>query len=243
MGTVVSKAANGIGGLLGNAFVAPFKTIFGRSCEDICSGTWDVTCFIEHICIGDLVKLLMVFGLCCIILMFFYLMFELGICQCIGKSLFKMCWASCKVYWTALEDITCFLWYKLKNVKRVNRRRQRQRRRLFQDIELGHSSSDESELLDVDRSSSVIRKRKLVKERRNDRTRSSLYPLRQGSKDGRGHQSRRHHRHRHRHRHHRARLKSTEGSVGGLKNSRQVQIRRLSKLQREAASFKRRRLE
>ena len=33
MGTVISKAANGIGGALGNAFVAPIKTIFGDSCE------------------------------------------------------------------------------------------------------------------------------------------------------------------------------------------------------------------
>lgn len=33
MGTVISKAANGVGGVLGNAFAAPFKTIFGGSCE------------------------------------------------------------------------------------------------------------------------------------------------------------------------------------------------------------------
>jgi hypothetical protein len=33
MGNVVGKAANGIGGLLGHAFVDPIKTIFGASCE------------------------------------------------------------------------------------------------------------------------------------------------------------------------------------------------------------------
>lgn len=32
MGGVISKAANDIGGVLGNAFVAPVKTIFGASC-------------------------------------------------------------------------------------------------------------------------------------------------------------------------------------------------------------------
>lgn len=64
MGSAISKAANAIGALLGNAFIAPFKTIFGGSCEGICSGTWDITCFIEHLCISNLIKLLMVSGLC-----------------------------------------------------------------------------------------------------------------------------------------------------------------------------------
>ncbi|XP_064935081.1 uncharacterized protein LOC103994485 isoform X2 [Musa acuminata AAA Group] len=60
MGSVISKAANGVGTALGNAFVAPVKTIFGASCEGICSGTWDITCFIEHLCISNLLRLLMV---------------------------------------------------------------------------------------------------------------------------------------------------------------------------------------
>lgn len=64
MGTVVSKAADGIGGVLGDVFAAPFKSILGGSCEDICSGPWDVTCFIEHLCVSNLVKLLMILGLC-----------------------------------------------------------------------------------------------------------------------------------------------------------------------------------
>ncbi|XP_062154246.1 uncharacterized protein LOC133862446 isoform X2 [Alnus glutinosa] len=64
MGNVVGKAANGIGGLLGHAFVAPIKTIFGASCEGVCSGPWDVVCFIEHLCVSNLVKLLMVLVLC-----------------------------------------------------------------------------------------------------------------------------------------------------------------------------------
>ena len=33
MGTVISKAANGIGGALGSVFIAPFKNIFGDSCQ------------------------------------------------------------------------------------------------------------------------------------------------------------------------------------------------------------------
>ncbi|KAF2309193.1 hypothetical protein GH714_001136 [Hevea brasiliensis] len=33
MGTIVSKAANGLGGVLANVFTAPFKTILGASCD------------------------------------------------------------------------------------------------------------------------------------------------------------------------------------------------------------------
>ncbi|KAK9232788.1 hypothetical protein WN943_023036 [Citrus x changshan-huyou] len=85
MGTVISKAANGIGSVLGTAFVAPFKSIFNGSCESLC----------------------------------------------------KMCWAACETYWYALEDITCFLWHKLLNTKRRNRRRR------IRDAEWGYSSSSD----------------------------------------------------------------------------------------------------
>ncbi|KAK9229932.1 hypothetical protein WN944_022898 [Citrus x changshan-huyou] len=102
MGTVISKAASGIGSVLGTAFVAPFKSIFNGS-----------------------------------FLLFCYLLFKLGICQCIVRSLCKMCWAACETYWYALEDITCFLWHKLLNTKRRNRRRR------IRDAEWGYSSSSD----------------------------------------------------------------------------------------------------
>ncbi|XP_022883680.1 uncharacterized protein LOC111400500 [Olea europaea var. sylvestris] len=132
MGSALSNTANGVGTLVGNALAAPFKSLFGSSCEGVCSGTWDVECFIEHLCFSNLFQLLMVSRTN-----------EVGICQCIGRSLIKICWGSCQAYWFALEDMTCFLWYKLKNVERVNRRR----RRRFQGVEVGYtiSSCDEEE--------------------------------------------------------------------------------------------------
>ena len=81
-----------------------------------------------------------------LVLLFLYILFKIGICQCIGKSLCKMCWASCETYCFALEDITCFLWHKLLNTKRINRRRRRRHRRRFRDIEQGYSSGDESDI-------------------------------------------------------------------------------------------------
>lgn len=212
MGSAISKAANAIGALLGNAFIAPFKTIFGGSCEGICSGTWDITCFIEHLCISNLIKLLMVSGLCYITLMFMYLLFKVGIFQCIGRSLCKMGWAACETYWYALEDISCFLWHKLKNTKRVNHRKR------FQDVEVGYSSSEES-----DSSLDNYRKRKSYGERRYDKGYS------------------------HRHRHVRLKTREVSVHVKGGsrrgRKSRRVQRRKGSNCRRDTSLFKRQRLQ
>lgn len=87
MGTVISKGVNGFGAVLGNAFIAPFRAIFGDSCEfvrsfvsssilqvlpftefwifhrEVCQGTWDIICFLEHLCVSNIIRLLMVLGL------------------------------------------------------------------------------------------------------------------------------------------------------------------------------------
>lgn len=233
MGSVVSQAANGIGGVVGNAFAVPIKTLFGVSCEDVCSGPWDLICFIEHLCVSDLLKLLMIFALSYMTLMFFYLLFKTGVCQCIGRSLCKMCWAACETYWFALEDIACFLWHKLKNTKRVNRRRR------FRDIEAGYTSSSETDFSEDYHH--LGRKRKSAMERRKIRSRSwrSLHP---SSRFGC-----RINNHRQHHQHH-VRLKTREISVhvkGGsrrLRNSRQFQLARLRNPRRNMGMFKRKRL-
>ncbi|KAJ6367360.1 hypothetical protein OIU77_003674 [Salix suchowensis] len=170
----------------------------------------------------------MIFALSYLTLMFFYLLFKVGICQCIGRSLCKICWAGCEAYWFAFEDITCFLWHKLKNTKRVNRRRR------FRDIEAGYTSSSESD--SSEDYHHLGRKNKSGMERRRTRSRSwrSLHP---SSRFG----SRNNH-----HRHH-VRLKTREISVhvkGGSRrprNSRQLQLR-LRNPRRNMGMFKRKRL-
>ncbi|KAF6141744.1 hypothetical protein GIB67_027922 [Kingdonia uniflora] len=232
MGAVIGKAANGVGVILGNTFIAPIKTVFGGSCEGVCAGTWDITCFIEHLCVSNLVKLLMVFGLSYITLMFFYLLFQLGVIQCIGRSLCKMGWAACETYFIALEDITCFLWHKLRNTKRVYRRRR------FQDVEEGFSSSDEdSNSSENYERLSVTRRHRSVRERRKDRMRRSLYPMTKGSRVQHRHGS---------HHGHDVRWKTSEVSVhlkggsGRMRNSRQLQVRKGGNFRRDAGLFKRR---
>lgn len=89
-------------------------------------------------------------------LLFICLLFKLGICQCIGRSLCKMCCVTCQSCWFVFEN----LWYKQINTKRVYRGRRR-----FRDVELGYNSTDHESY----HHRQVGRKRKSLKERRNGR--------------------------------------------------------------------------
>lgn len=59
------------------------------------------------------------------VLMFITLLFKLGICQCVVKSICKMSCAACAAYWYAIGEMVSCLWHSLTNVKRVRRRRKR----------------------------------------------------------------------------------------------------------------------
>ncbi|KAL9236503.1 hypothetical protein vseg_011165 [Gypsophila vaccaria] len=147
MGASTSKVISDIGSVIGNVVAAPFKSIVGRSCENVCGGMWDVVCFIEHICVFDLIRFLLACCLGYICLVFLYLVYKLGICQCLARSLCKMCWAACETYWFTLEYVCCYCWRKVRYTRRVYRGRQRIRRRMRRDIESGYispfSSGDE----------------------------------------------------------------------------------------------------
>ncbi|KAL6269736.1 hypothetical protein ACE6H2_026647 [Prunus campanulata] len=230
MGDVISKAADGVGGLLEKAFLAPFKNMFGGSCKNVCSRPWDFVCFIEHLCVSNLLKLLMILVLCYITLLFFYLLFKLGLFQCIGKSLCKMCWAACETYWYALEDITCFLWYKLKNTKRVNCRHYCHHRHQVRDIEQGYSSSEEIDFWDNYHNLNVSRKRKSLNRRRKDKLQRSLYL------------SSRHGTHSHHHVKSRGRSVRVVGRSRRLRSSRHLQSRKVRNVRTQARTSKRRKL-
>ncbi|KAL2921923.1 Protein HAPLESS 2 [Bienertia sinuspersici] len=179
MGNSTSKVVNDVGSFIGTALAAPFKSLLGRSCQDVCVGIWDVVCFIEHICIADLVKFLLVCCLSYICLVFLYMLYKLGLCQCIAKTSCKMCWATCESSCLALDYICCFCWHKIRYTKRVYRGRQRHRRHqhLSGDVEMGYarpiyaSSADNSSVTYCkDVGSSVVgRKRKCRRKRRRRR--------------------------------------------------------------------------
>ncbi|KQK16432.1 hypothetical protein BRADI_1g28720v3 [Brachypodium distachyon] len=183
MGSVIGTAANGVGTFLGNAFAAPFRSLFGVSCEAVCSGTWDVACFLEHLCMSSLARLFMVLVLSYIMLLLAYLMCKVGIIQCVVKKGCKMSAAACSGCCHVLGASSCFLWRKLRDTKRVHRGR---RRRRPPDIEeagrrAGSSSEEEDSDDDADDGGRSVRRRSRaregsssVRERRKDRLRRAL---------------------------------------------------------------------
>ncbi|KAG2633338.1 hypothetical protein PVAP13_2NG266400, partial [Panicum virgatum] len=201
MGSVVSSAANGVGTLVWNVMSAPFKLLFGASCEGVCSGTWDLPCFIEHVCISSLLRLFVVIIVTYIVLLFGYALCKLGIVKCVAKNAFKVVWKPCSACCRALG----LLCHKVRDTKRVYRGRRGRRER---DVELGepsstsrdgtrHSSSSSSSDDDGERrrgaaagsrsrgrslSSSSSSSSLSVRERRKDRIRQSLRLKRVSSK-------------------------------------------------------------
>jgi len=79
------------------------------------------------------------FSLLFAVLLFFYLLHKIGIFQCIGRSLCKMLWACFTSCFYSCEYGCMFLWFKLKNLKQVNREQVR-------DVEGYLSSSSEDDL-------------------------------------------------------------------------------------------------
>ncbi|RLN34612.1 uncharacterized protein C2845_PM03G26900 [Panicum miliaceum] len=130
MGFVVSSAANSVGTLVGNVVSAPFKLLFGTSCDNVCV-PWDLPCFIENVCISSLLRLVVVIIVTATV----------RVCpvqarhrQGVAKNAFKMVWKPCSAGCHALG----LLWQKVRDTKRVHRGWRSRRER---DVELGEPSS------------------------------------------------------------------------------------------------------
>ncbi|KAL4186097.1 hypothetical protein AMTRI_Chr09g32070 [Amborella trichopoda] len=119
----MGNVLNGIGVGVGSAVLKPLDIALGTSCELTCQGTWDIICFIRHFCISSLVKMALVILLIYFLFQFLILLCRLGVFGFLARSLGKMARAFCGTYFFAIRDICGFLWYKLKNTKRINRRR------------------------------------------------------------------------------------------------------------------------
>ncbi|OEL15263.1 hypothetical protein BAE44_0023718 [Dichanthelium oligosanthes] len=181
MGSVVSSAADGLGTLVGNALSAPFRAIFGASCKDVCSGTWDLPCFIEHLCFSSLAKFFVAALLAYTVLLVSYLLCKLGIVKCVAKNACKMVWKPCSACCRTLGGACCLLWGKVRDTKRVYRGRRRHQRE--GDVELGEpstscddtgSSSDDGDGVAAGSRSRGKSSPWSVRERRKDRIQQSL---------------------------------------------------------------------
>ena len=137
-----------------------------------------------------------------------------------------MCCAACEAYWFALEDITCFLWHKLKNTKRIYRWPCHH----LQDIEQAYTSSVESSFSDNYHHLNFNR-------RCNVRRRRKGFAINLSN----GYSSHGHHQH--------VRLKNREAVVNDkdrrcrrLRSSPQLQLSKMRGVTKEARISKRRRL-
>ncbi|KAK6938375.1 hypothetical protein RJ641_031883 [Dillenia turbinata] len=150
MGNVVSSFASGFGRVIGDLFGSPVDFLSGKSCSSVCGPTWDFICYIENFCIANLLRLALVFALSYIVLLFFYLLYKVGMCQCIGRGICKMIWACFSGCFLACEYCCYFLLYKCLRLERS--RKQRRHRRNIQ--ELDDSTEEEKKENDEERSSS-----------------------------------------------------------------------------------------
>ncbi|KAH6812915.1 hypothetical protein C2S51_021933 [Perilla frutescens var. frutescens] len=122
MGNSVGSFFSGVAQLIGKALGHPLDFLSGKSCSSVCTTTWDFICYIENFCVAQLFKFIMVAFLVYFVLLFLYLLFNLGVCQCICCALCHIVWAFFSTYVSALHYCcTCCL-HKLRSVKRRRRR-------------------------------------------------------------------------------------------------------------------------
>ncbi|KAL3845511.1 hypothetical protein ACJIZ3_002914 [Penstemon smallii] len=138
MGNVIGSFFSGFSQVLGQLLGHPLDFLSGKSCNSACGPTWDFVCYIENFCISNLLKLVMVATLVYFVLLFFYLLYKLGICQCICHTWFRIIWACFATCFSALDFCCTYVCFKLRSVKRKHRGRRR-------DIELAVISSSTSE--------------------------------------------------------------------------------------------------
>ncbi|XP_019051578.1 PREDICTED: uncharacterized protein LOC104587554 isoform X1 [Nelumbo nucifera] len=120
MGNIIRSFVSAFSNAVSDMFRAPVDFLTGKSCSTVCGSTWDLICYIENFCIANLLKMLMVLVLFYIVLLFLYLLYKMGICSCVGRSLCKMTWAFCVTCFSAWEYGCTFLWVKLRRIKRMN---------------------------------------------------------------------------------------------------------------------------
>ncbi|KAI9078265.1 hypothetical protein K1719_039767 [Acacia pycnantha] len=136
MGNVIDSVASGIGDVVGKIFGSPIDFLSGKSCSTNCGPTWDLMCYIEHFCVGNLLKLALVFVLIYVAMLFIYLLYKLAKCACIGVTICRSIWTCLSCWFHLWESICTFFCVKLCNLKR-----RRSRERL--DNTSGHDSGDE----------------------------------------------------------------------------------------------------
>uniref|UniRef100_A0A7N0TNU4 Uncharacterized protein n=1 Tax=Kalanchoe fedtschenkoi TaxID=63787 RepID=A0A7N0TNU4_KALFE len=186
MGNIIASFFSGLGNAISTLFNTPLDFLSGKSCNSACGATWDFICYLENFCVTHLLKMAMVIVLCYMVLLFLYLLYKMGICGCVARSLCRFYWACIRSCFSACDYCCRFIWVKTLKSNRRRKRRKRRRRRRVRDIENNISSSeyeeDESSVAnttsstDTELESRSVQRRRRGGSRRADRLRNSLRP-------------------------------------------------------------------
>ncbi|XP_059630312.1 protein HAPLESS 2 [Cornus florida] len=171
MGNIIASFFSGLAHVIGNLFGSPLDFLAGKSCSSVCGSTWDFICYIDNFCIANLLKLAAVSALFYFVLLFFYLLYKLGICQCVGRTLCKSTWAFFAIYFSVCDYCCTFLCYKLRMLKQIHRKHRRRAR------EFDTGTSEQGSFSSHHRLSRHVKdRRRSLRDYRGDHLRRSLRP-------------------------------------------------------------------
>lgn len=215
--------------------------IFSPESPAVCVSTWDFICYIENFCVANLLKMAMVLGLSYIVLLFFYLLYKLGICWCIGHSLCKILWA-CLVSWFSIWEYCCtFFWVKLIKLKRRNQVHRRNIEHEFDTSEADayYDYDVESHSFDDSPRDRSLSSRSREIDYRGTHLRKSLRPRSHNVRLGISRDSM--HRHGHSHRRNTIKQHTHNGTIHGIKVAHSSKFVKKDRSNKRGAAYRSRR--
>ncbi|KAF7012663.1 hypothetical protein CFC21_026830 [Triticum aestivum] len=146
MGNVLESVVSGFTKVLAGLLSKPIDFLSGKACSTVCGPTWDIFCYVENFCVASLAKTAVTLFLLYLVLLFFYVVYKLGICRCVGHVISKILCSCLSCCSSACKHGCARICNKMRSIKHARQRRPRRRRpRHDDDIEQGHFSSSDSD--------------------------------------------------------------------------------------------------
>ncbi|CAM0911293.1 unnamed protein product [Alopecurus aequalis] len=82
MGNIIDSLVSGFTKVIADILAKPLDFLSGKTCSSACGPRWDVVCYVDNFCVTSLVKTAAMFFLLYLVLLFFYLVYKLGLCAC-----------------------------------------------------------------------------------------------------------------------------------------------------------------
>lgn len=175
------------------------------------------------------------------VLLFFYLLYKLGICWCIGHSLCKILWA-CLVSWFSIWEYCCtFFWVKLIKLKRRNQVHRRNIEHEFDTSEADayYDYDVESHSFDDSPRDRSLSSRSREIDYRGTHLRKSLRPRSHNVRLGISRDSM--HRHGHSHRRNTIKQHTHNGTIHGIKVAHSSKFVKKDRSNKRGAAYRSRR--